>query len=257
MSAQAEPEEASEVDAPATEGTQNLGGIQQEDTSMADTDNQSGTQSTNAGQTDPAEAYVNNLTQAESVLKEEQERERQDSERKRRVDEARRILAAHREQLVAADPQISGANKLIFKYAAVAAGAAAVTPPMLRSPIISLGAVAGIQLKMLADMAKLFNQPFSEDVGKAVIASLTGSVGTTALALPTVAGVLQMVPVIGGIASRLSYAVVAYGSTYATGVVFRSHFLSGGTLLNFDPLKARELYSSSFREGARSAPQPA
>jgi hypothetical protein len=39
--------------------------------------------------------------------------------------------------------------------------------------------------------------------------------------------------------------------------VFQTHFASGGTLLTFDPVKARGLYLSSFLQGARLAPQRA
>lgn len=223
----------------------------QEHTSMAE-DNPNESQ---AGAKDPAEAYVDEIARAESVLKQDYEREQQEAERKRKVEEARRILARHREQQFNSDPQLSASAREITMHSAYAAAAALVTPRFITSSLLALGSIAGIQLKMLSDMATIFGVPFSEDKGKALIASVTGSFGTTALALPTVAGVLRLLPLIGGLASRLSYSAVAFASTYGIGKVFQAHFASGGTLLNFDPIKARELYKTKFQEGARMAPQ--
>ena len=56
-------------------------------------------------------------------------------------------------------------------------------------------------------------------------------------------------------ASKFSFSAVTFGSTYAVGKVFQTHFASGGTLLNFDPVKARELYKTEFQEGAQMAPE--
>jgi uncharacterized protein (DUF697 family) len=208
-----------------------------------------------AGVKDQAEAYVDEIGRAESVLKQDYEREQQEAERKLRIEEARRILARHREQQMQSDPQLSGSNKEIMTHSAYAAAAALVTPRLIPSSLLALGSVAGIQLKMLSDMAKIFGLPFSEDTGKALIASVTGSLGTTALALPTVAGMLRLLPMVGGLVSKLSYSAVAFASTYAVGKVFQAHFASGGTLLNFDPIKARDLYKTTFQQGARMAPQ--
>jgi uncharacterized protein (DUF697 family) len=219
---------------------------------MADNtpDNKQGTE---APQGSPAEAYVDEVARAETVLNEEYQKELQDTERKRRVDEAKRILARHREEQVKADPQLSSSNKEIMTHAAYAAGAALVTPRLL-SPLIAVTSVAGVQLKMLNDMAKIFSVPFSEDSGKAFIASLTGSLGTGAIATPAVSGIMSLIPIVGPLASKLGYSAVAFGSTYAIGKVFQAHFASGGNLLNFDPIKARELYRAQLQVGARMAP---
>jgi uncharacterized protein (DUF697 family) len=155
--------------------------------------------------------------------------------------------------MINSDPQFAASNKEILMHSAYAAAAAIVTPRVL-SPLLSMTSVAGIQLKMLSDIAQVFGLPFSEDRGKALIASLTGSLGTTALATPLVAGILGILPLIGALASQLSYSAVVFGSTYALGKVFQAHFASGGNLLNFDPVRAREFYNTKFREGARMAP---
>jgi uncharacterized protein (DUF697 family) len=199
------------------------------------------------------EAYVEEITQAESVLKKDYQREQQQAERKRRLEEARKILARRRDQLVSSDPELVASNKEILTHAAYAAAAALATTRLL-SPMLSVTSLAGIQLKMLSDIAKVFHIPFSEEIGKAFIGSLTGSLGTTALVTPTVTGVLGFLPIIRGLAGRLSYSVVAFGSTYAVGKVFQAHFASGGNLLNFNPAKARDLYKTKFQQGTHMAP---
>jgi len=220
--------------------------------SMGMADNASDTQP-NPGQGDPAEAYVDQISQAEAVVKEEREREQQETERRRRVDEARRILARHHESVMKSDPQLSASSKEILTHSAYAAAATLVSPRLL-TPFLSATSVAGIQLKMLSDMAAVFSVPFSESSGKALIASLTGSFGAGAVAGPTVAGVAMNILPIAGLASRIGSSALAFASTYAIGKVFQAHFASGGSLLNFDPIQARDLFRSKFQEGARMAP---
>lgn len=210
------------------------------------------TQPANEPQGGAAKESVNRVSEAEALLKEDYQREQQEAERRRRIEEARRTVAQHRQEVINSDPQLSASNKTIKNYSLVAAGTALVTPLVL-SPIISVAGVAGVQLKMLADLAKIFGVPFVEERGKAFIASLA-SVGTNAVATPTVAGLLRIVPVVGGLMSKLSSSGVAFGSTYAVGKVFQSHFASGGTLLNFDPVKSREMYRAAFGQGTRMAP---
>jgi uncharacterized protein (DUF697 family) len=82
---------------------------------------------------------------------------------------------------------------------------------------------------------------------------LTGGVVTTGTTAP-VASVIKVIPVVGSVAGSVGFAAIAYASTYAIGRVFTAHFASGGNLLNFDPLQAREAYQDAFEEGKGLAP---
>ena len=45
--------------------------------------------------------------------------------------------------------------------------------------------------------------------------------------------------------------VFAGASTYALGEVFKKHFETGGTILDFDPDRLRKLYKEKFEKGKR------
>jgi len=44
-------------------------------------------------------------------------------------------------------------------------------------------------------------------------------------------------------------AVLSGGSTYALGEVFKKHFETGGTLLDFDPGRLKKFYDEKFEKG--------
>jgi uncharacterized protein (DUF697 family) len=80
---------------------------------------------------------------------------------------------------------------------------------------------------------------FSENRGKALIASLAGTM------IPVTSGMgaasaLKGVPILGMVASAFVMPVLSAGATYAIGKAFVQHFESGGTLLDFNPPDYKE-----------------
>jgi len=187
-----------------------------------------------------AQAHAQRVQQAESVLEEDQQRRRDEETQSKRLEEARRIVENHRDLLAKSDPQIAGSDNEIKWHAGYAAASAALLPPGM-----DLASVLGVQLKMVSDIAKKFNQPFSDDVGKAIIGTLVGSIGASSVVGP-VASIVKAVPILGTAAGGLSLAMIAYGTTYALGKIFTAHFASGGHLLDFDPVVAKEAFRRSF-----------
>jgi uncharacterized protein (DUF697 family) len=120
-------------------------------------------------------------------------------------------------------------------------------------PGIDLAAVAGVQIKMLASMSKIYHVPFKENRAKQIIAGLVGSFGANAMATGLVASAVKIIPVIGQLGGALAMPVVAGAATYAVGKVFVQHFESGGTFLDFDPEKTREYFAQKFSEGQKVA----
>ncbi|MFN3350502.1 YcjF family protein [Pseudorhodoplanes sp.] len=126
------------------------------------------------------------------------------------------------------------ANKLVDRFA-VWGGVAGLIPV----PVIDVATVAGIQLNMLRKLSLMYNVPFSENSGKALIAALAGTM------IPATSGIgaasmLKSVPIVGTIASGFVMPALAAGATYAIGKAFVQHFESGGTLLDFNPPDYRE-----------------
>ncbi|MFZ5690152.1 MAG: YcjF family protein [Pseudomonadota bacterium] len=126
------------------------------------------------------------------------------------------------------------ANKLVDRFA-LWSGVGGLIPV----PIIDVATVAGIQLQMLRRLSQIYNVPFSENSGKALIAALAGTM------IPATSGIgaasmLKSVPVLGTIASGFVMPALAAGATFAIGKAFIQHFESGGTLLDFNPPDYRE-----------------
>lgn len=126
------------------------------------------------------------------------------------------------------------ATKLVDRYS-LFGGVGGLIP----IPVIDVAAVAGIQLQMLRRLSQIYDVPFSENGGKAVIAALAGTM------IPATSGIgaasmLKSIPILGTIASGFVMPALAAGATYAIGKAFIQHFESGGTLLDFNPPDYRE-----------------
>lgn len=130
------------------------------------------------------------------------------------------------------------ASKLVDRYA-LWAGVAGLIPV----PGIDLVAVGGLQLHMLRRVSQIYDVGFSDNIGKALIASLAGTM------IPATSGVgaaslLKAVPVVGTITAGFVMPVLSSGATFAIGKAFIQHFESGGTLLDFNPPDYREFLRS-------------
>lgn len=131
-------------------------------------------------------------------------------------------------------------------YVAWSAGAG-----LLPIPGLDLGAIAAVQLKMLYDLSKLYELPFSASLVKSLIGALAGTALPVA-ASGAAASWVKMIPVIGQISAVLVQPALTAASTYALGKVFIQHFESGGTFLDFDPESVREHYRAYFEEAHQS-----
>ena len=106
-------------------------------------------------------------------------------------------------------------------------------------PFVDVLAVGGLQLQMLRRISQIYDVQFSENRGKALIASLAGTM------IPVTSGMgaasaLKGVPLLGMMASAFVMPVLSAGATYAIGKAFVQHFESGGTLLDFNPPDYKE-----------------
>lgn len=115
-------------------------------------------------------------------------------------------------------------------------------------PIADLFAVAAIQLDMIRQMCKIYDIDFKETEGKAVITALTGS-GFARLG----ARAIKFIPGVGSILGGVTMAILSGGSTYALGEVFKKHFDTGGTFLDFDPSRLKKYYNEKFEKGKKMA----
>lgn len=116
-------------------------------------------------------------------------------------------------------------------------------------PIVDLFAVSAVQIDMIRQLSKVYELDFKETEGKAVITTLTGS----SLARLGSRAAMKLIPGVGTIVGGVTMSVLSGASTYALGEVFREHFETGGTFLDFDPGRLKKYYQEKFEKGKQVA----
>jgi uncharacterized protein (DUF697 family) len=142
-----------------------------------------------------------------------------------------------------AKERLNEANKIAQTYtmASLEAG-------LIPIPIVDLAAVLGIQLKMLHSLTKLYEIPFSANLGKSIIGTLIGSVVPTFATASVIGSITKFVPIGGSTTGMIAMSTFGSASTYALGKAFIEHFESGGTLLTFEPSKMKQYFKEKFEQ---------
>jgi uncharacterized protein (DUF697 family) len=110
------------------------------------------------------------------------------------------------------------AKKVINRYAKWTAGAG-----LIPVPLLDVATISGLQIKMLADLSKLYGRPFGKERAKVLVGSLLGSVLPSVLANSSLAAagtVIKIIPVIGTLVGMAALPAFAYAATKAVGTVF-------------------------------------
>src|SRR5262245_41367307 len=145
------------------------------------------------------------------------------------------------------------ASQLVDRFS-LWAGAAGLVP----IPLVDVAVVGGVQLQMLRKLSEIYGVPFSENMGKSVLASLAGAVipasmSTTAMG---VGSLVKGMPGVGTLVGVLTMPAFSAGATYIIGKVFIQHFASGGTLLDFNPPDYREFIKAQKEKLGRFKSSP-
>lgn len=135
------------------------------------------------------------------------------------------------------------ADKIIRNHMVWSMGAG-----LIPVPIADFFAVSAIQLDMIRQMCKVYEIDFRENDGKAIISALTGS-GLARLGAQAV----KFIPGVGSVLGGVTMSVLSGASTYAIGEVFKKHFETGGTILDFDIDRLRKMYNEKFEKGKKIA----
>ena len=128
---------------------------------------------------------------------------------------------------------------------------------LLPIPFVDLAAVAALQIQMLRVISRIYDVPFSENRGKALIAGIAGTIIPVSTGVG-MASMVKSIPIAGTAVGALVTPALAVAATYAIGKVFIQHFASGGTLLDFEPPNYREFISREMqsRLGRSSKTRP-
>lgn len=136
------------------------------------------------------------------------------------------------------------ANTIIRNHVVWSMGAGFI--PIL---IADIFAVSALQLDMIRQLCRVYNVNFSETQGKAIVTALTSST----LARITAGSIIKIIPGVGSLLGGVTVSVFAGASTFALGEVFKKHFETGGTILDFDPARLKKLYKEKFEKGKKVA----
>ena len=138
------------------------------------------------------------------------------------------------------------ADKIIRNHIAWSMGAG-----LIPIPIADIFAVSAVQLDMVKQLANAYDIDFEETQGKALITSLVG----TSIARVMASTAAKLIPGFGTVIGGAAMVTLSGASTYAIGEVFREHFNTGGTFLDFDTERLKKYYSEKFEKGKEVAEQ--
>ncbi len=133
-------------------------------------------------------------------------------------------------------PRDESATAVVRRHSAYAAGTS-----LIPVPLVDLFATSGVQVKMVRDLAELYEIEFSADATKSVISALVGTLGAQQAAVGA-SSLVKVVPFIGPVVSTIVAPGLAGAVTYGLGQVFIRHFSMGGTLLTLDVEKMRAYF---------------
>lgn len=137
------------------------------------------------------------------------------------------------------------ADTIIRNHIAWSMGASFLVP----IPIADIFAVGALQLDMIRQLCRAYGVPFSETQGKAIVSALTSST----LAKAGARSLIKLVPGLGTLIGGITVSIFNGASTYALGEVFKRHFETGGTILDFDVEGLKNMYKEKFEKGKEVA----
>ena len=128
---------------------------------------------------------------------------------------------------------------------------------LLPLPLVDQVALVALQIKMVHDLAKLYDVPFKANVVRAVISALLSGL-TGGLLVRGLHSLARAVPVLGTLGGGGGFALSSASVTYAVGSVFIKHFEANGTLLNLDTEWFKTMFHKELKkDGANEVAEPA
>lgn len=115
-------------------------------------------------------------------------------------------------------------------------------------PVVDVAAVSGVQIKMIQDIGRLYDVELNDNLGRSVLAALTG--GTLAR---LGASAIKALPFVGSVVGGITMSVLSGASTYAVGHVIARELEEQGTLDKLDVNAAKKVYDEAFERGKEFA----
>ncbi len=121
-------------------------------------------------------------------------------------------------------------------------------PGFLPVFFLDIVGITAVQLDMIKQLCKVYEKPYHEQRGKAIVMSFTTSLFGRFPGY-MVRSAVKAVPVVGWALGGVALSVFAASSTYAVGQIFKEHFDQGGTLHDLNPDNFKKFYRKQFNKG--------
>ncbi len=138
------------------------------------------------------------------------------------------------------DAQGKHSNSVIRNHVLFSMGAGAFIP----IPVLDSVGVAAIQLDMVRQLSKVYNVDFEDAKYKAIVSSILG----TFLARAGAKSLIKLIPIAGSYIGGAAMGILAGASTYTLGELFKTHFESGGTMLDIDIDRMKRQFAEKFEK---------
>lgn len=117
-------------------------------------------------------------------------------------------------------------------------------------PYLDIAALGAIQVNMIVDLAKLYDQKVSKQTVNGVISVMLGTLVPAGAAQFAVTSSAKLFPGYGTAIGTISLATFGTAATYSIGKVFVRHFESGGTIGNFSTAAVQEDLKKEFAKAS-------
>lgn len=125
---------------------------------------------------------------------------------------------------------------------------------MIPSVVIEIAGVTGIEVKMIRDLADIYEFPVPHKlVAYKILISVIGSVFPFYFAV-RMRSAVKGVPLVGHILYASFLSVTNGAAVYAVGKIFQRHYESGGTFLSSNNSTIRSFFKDKYEEGKQLAP---
>lgn len=117
-------------------------------------------------------------------------------------------------------------------------------------PYLDMAALAGVQTKLVMDLAELYGEKASKEVVSGAISVLLGTLLPVGVAHAAVGATAKFFPGVGTMIGSVTMAAFGAAATYAVGKVFVRHFENGGTMSNLGEAKLQAELKKEFVKAA-------
>jgi uncharacterized protein (DUF697 family) len=105
-----------------------------------------------------------------------------------------------------------------------------------------------IQVKMISELAGIYNIEMKQERLKSIVASLSAAIVSGSIIYGPITSVLAVLTGLGYLARSTVAVSVSGASTYTLGIIFLRHFESGGSLLDFRPEERKMEYMTEYQK---------